>query len=276
MRLAARVGAMTVAFLSLAWAGDGPPCLWILPFENMGASSSSDYLQDALPALLAVAVSRSDEHVVVDREHLNHVLEEQSLTLAGLTSPDARQRAGKILGATILISGSFLQQGGELRVIMRAADLETGIVTAAAEAGGPSGQPGELVTRLYRKLAANLARRLPELTPDQIDPAPLANLHFIKGLGQYYGARYNHALAEFLLAGEEERLTGISRLWLANTYLAQQQFTHAYLELNRLIHSGSIPDKEVSSKLKACERHLSPDDRKRIREMAARTAPVKE
>jgi TolB-like protein len=264
--------------LHLAWAGNRPARIWILPFQHPQADSSLDYLEEALPALLAVAISRSDKHAVVDRQHLNQVLAEQSLTLEGLTSPDTKHRIGRLLGATVMITGSFVQQGNELLMSMRASDLETGIITATAEARGPTAQPGQLVSKLYRRLAGDLDRRLPDLAPDQIDHAPLANLHFMKGLGHYHSARYSHALAEFMLAAEEEQLTDISRLWLANAYLAQHQYAHAYLELSRLKSSGSsnLRENEIAARMHECEKYLTPEDLKIIRELAVGRTPAKE
>lgn len=269
---------VTAMALQLAWAGDRPPRIWILPFQHRDADSSLDYLDEALPALLAVAISRSDEHAVIDRQHLNQVLAEQSLTLDGLTSPGTRHRIGRLLGATVMITGSFVQQGHELLMTLRASDLETGIITATAAARGPNGQPGQLVSKLYRRLAGDLDRRLPDLAPDQIDQAPLANLHFMKGLGHYHSAQYSHALAEFMLAAEEEQLTDISRLWLANAYLAQHQYAHAYLELSRLKRGGSsnLRENEIAAKMRECEKYLTPEDVKIIRELAVRQASAKE
>ena len=273
-----RVFLLTAMAVHLAWAADRPLRIWILPFQHSQADSSLDYLEEALPALLTVAVSRSDAYVVVERQRLNQVLAEQSLTLEGLTSPDTRHRIGRLLGATVMITGSFVQQGQDLLITMRASDLETGIVTAAAEARGPTDAPGQLVGTLYRRLAGGLDRRLPDLGPDQIDPAPLSNLHFMKGLGHYHSARYSQALAEFMLAAGDERLSDISRLWLANAYLAQLQYSHAYLELSRLMRAGSksLPENEIAAKMRVCEKYLSPGDVKMVLDLAVRQAPAKE
>jgi hypothetical protein len=235
-------------------------------------------LEEALPALLAVAISHSDRHAVVDRQHLEQVLAEQSLTLEGLTSPDTRHRIGRLLGATVIITGSFVQQAHELLMSVRAFDLETGIITATAEARGPTGQSGQLVSKLYQRLAGDLEGRLPNLAPDQIDEAPLANLHFMKGLGHYHSARFSQALAEFILAAEDKRLADVSRLWLANVYLAQQQYAHAYLELSRLRKSGSSNHREIeiTAKMRECEKYLTPEDVKIIRELAGRQIRAKE
>ena len=256
---------MTTA-LHLAWAGDRPSRIWILPFDNPEADASVAHLEEAIPALLAVAMSRSDQHAVVDRRHLNQVLAEQSLTLEGLIAPNTRHEVGKLLGATVMISGSFVKHGQDLLITMRASDLESGMVTATAEARGPAGHVGRLVSELYRRLVRDLGRRLPDLRADQIDDVPLSNLHFMRGLGYYYSARYNQALAEFLQATREKPLADISRLWLANSYLAQAEYAHAYLELTRLTLGGSrnFRQGEIEAKMRACEKHLSAEDVKRI------------
>jgi len=267
-----------MAALPFAWGSEGPARIWILPFQPLQADASLEHLEEALPALLAVAVTGSGENnAVVERQHLNSVLAEQSLTLEGLTSTDSRHRIGRLLGATVMITGNFVRQGQQLLVTMRASDLETGIVSGTAEGHGSSGQLSELVGRLYRRLAADLDRRLPDLTSAQIDEAPVSNLHFMKGLGHYHSARYSLALAEFVLAGEDERLTDISRFWLANAYLAQRQYDHAYLELSRLAGGGSKGLREgdvaaVAAMMRACEQHMNPDDVKMIRELAAHRA----
>jgi len=266
------------AVVPLARAGDRPPRLWILPFDNPRADVSVAYLEEAIPALLAAAVSHSDRHAVVDRRYLNQVLAEQSLTLEGLTAPHARVEAGRLLGATVMISGSVVKEGEDLRISMRASDLETGIVTAAAEARGPAGRLGRLLSDLYRRVGRDLGKRLPELHADQIDDAPVSNFHFMRGLGYYYSARYNQALAEFRQAAREKQLTDISRLWLANAYLAQERYDHAYLELIRLARGAArdFRTAEIAAKMGACERHLSAEDVTMIREMAALQAAVQE
>jgi TolB-like protein len=267
---------MMVTALHLAWAGDRPSRIWILPFDNPEADASAAHLEEAIPALLAVAMSQSDQHAVVDRQHLNQVLAEQSLTLEGLIAPKTRHEVGKLLGATVMISGSFVKQGQDLLITMRASDLESGMVTATAEARGPAGHVGRLVSDLYRRLARDLGRRLPDLRAAQIDDVPLSNLHFMRGLGYYYSARYNQALAEFLQATREKPVADISRLWLANSYLAQAEYAHAYLELTRLRRSRNFRQGEVEAKMRACEKHLSAEEVKRIRELAALHASAKE
>jgi hypothetical protein len=101
----------------------------------------------------------------------------------------------------------------------------------------------------------------------------------MKGLGHFHGARYSRALAEFVLAEEQdERVADISRFWMANTYLAQREYAHAYLELRRLagVSSSRLRARDIADKERTCEQHLNADLAKMIRELAARrTAAAK-
>lgn len=247
--------------------------IWILPFLQSQPDPALEHLRDALPALVVAAVSGSSgPHSVVGREELDMVLREMSLSLEGLITPEERHRVGKLLGATIMVTGSFVRQGPELHVTMRASDVETGIIASTADAVGPVSQPGVLISGLYRRLAGDLGRRLPEPAPHQIDEAPLSNLHFMKGLGHYHSARYSHAIAEFMLAAEDQRLADISRLWLVNAYLAQGQYSHACLELTRLADGAppNVPSRDVAVRMRVCEQRLSKEDMRLIRNMVGR------
>jgi hypothetical protein len=264
---------LAVAPSPVAGGGEAEERLWILPFVQLRPDPAFAHLEDALPALLTVAVSGSaGRHTVVDREDLDRVLAEQSLSLAGLTSPDTRQRVGRLLGATVLIAGSFRLEGEELHLTLRASDVETGIVASAADGRGVAHPPGSLVAAVYRRLAAGMGRALPALAPNQMDEAPLSNLHFVKGLGHYYSARYALSLAEFMLASGEQGLADVSRFWMARAYLAERQYSQACLEFTRLegASSASVSARGIRDGLRECERLLSSDDLRLIRDLARR------
>ncbi|MEK7364986.1 MAG: hypothetical protein AAB016_13540, partial [candidate division NC10 bacterium] len=59
------VALLMATALPLAWAGDRPPRIWILPFHNPEADASVAHLEEAIPALLAVVMSQSAQHAIV-------------------------------------------------------------------------------------------------------------------------------------------------------------------------------------------------------------------
>ena len=120
----------------------------------------------------------------------------------------------------------------------------------------------ELIRKLYNQIDRSLNKYLPVLKNGQVDESPISNFHFMRALSLYYAGKYNHALGEFLESSKESDLTSISGLWMANCYLAQGQYAHAYIELIRLNKSASeFSNKgELSQKINICREHLSPEE----------------
>lgn len=70
---------------------------------------------------------------VIDRLYLDRILQEQKLTLSGLVSDaNALQQVGKIAGIDILILGTYFELGNSVRLSLKALDVRTAQVVAAA------------------------------------------------------------------------------------------------------------------------------------------------
>jgi len=236
--------------------------IWVLPFNNRNEDPSSENLKEYIPELLEVFFSQSSRHVVLDRKHLNEILAEQKLALNWQVSKEERQRVGKLLQATVMISGGFIKDGKELIINAHAYDVESGRLLVSKEVKGKGSQLAELVNKLYRVLTKDLRGVLPGLVEGQIDESPISNLNFMRGLSFYYSAQYNQAIGEFIQAASEKKLYNISRLWMANCYLAQVEYEHAYIELKRLIQDSPkvLKKDEIEGKLNLCLKHLSDDE----------------
>ena len=98
---------LTATAFHLGWAGDRAPRLWILPFDNPEADASVAYLEEAIPALLAVAKNKTGDPV----EHA---------ALAGYRSANGRgalHRESSHTAPKVWISSG---QRGELQVAKKA------------------------------------------------------------------------------------------------------------------------------------------------------------
>ncbi len=93
-----------------------PPRIWILPLTHAGETPGKEGTGVAIAEILTVLISHSTGAEVVDRDHLHRVLAEHSLSGKGLLSPEVRLKVGRLLGATVLVSGSFMDQGDGLMV----------------------------------------------------------------------------------------------------------------------------------------------------------------
>ncbi|MFQ5634312.1 MAG: CsgG/HfaB family protein [Gammaproteobacteria bacterium] len=64
---------------------------------------------DAIAAQLATALEATDCFVIADRMVLSEVLREQELGLAGVVADDTASRAGRLIGAQVLIKGEITE-----------------------------------------------------------------------------------------------------------------------------------------------------------------------
>jgi len=103
------VGALCLALaLHAAHETTGPGALGAAepardsPVATLALCASGSEKADAIAALVEVELSRRDDVVLLDREHIDNVLAEHKLSLAGLLSPDDALKAGRLLGCDVL------------------------------------------------------------------------------------------------------------------------------------------------------------------------------
>ncbi len=240
---------------------EAPPRIWILPLSHAGEAPEEEGTGVAMAEILTVLISHSTGAEVLDRDHLDRVLAEHSLSQKGLLSPEVRLKVGRLLGATVLVSGSFMDQGDKLMVIAHATDISSSrLLTSHRELGDATDLTG-LLNRLQRRLVRDLRTSRPEVWSGRADSSPIESLFFLEGLNHYHAGRYHHALGEFLKASREQQIHAISRLWMAKAYLAQGDYGHAYLELRKLQLEGpsGLDSKPVTRELDLCTAHMRDD-----------------
>lgn len=70
---------------------------------------------------------------VVDRNQLNKIFQEHSLSMLGISDPDAIKKVGKVAGADALITGSITEMADSVRVTAKVMATDTARVIAAAK-----------------------------------------------------------------------------------------------------------------------------------------------
>ncbi len=133
----------------------------ILPFQERGkdVSELGSKVTDILFALLVA----EPKLVLVEREYLNKVLDEQELNLSGVVNPSATARVGQLTGAKILVTGSVLQSEDSLYLIAKVIGSETGRVLGASVKGTVRDSLDALVRELAKKLGDVIEARASEL-----------------------------------------------------------------------------------------------------------------
>lgn len=191
-RLVGFTWATTLAMMAFALAApvsaqDDQPTLAVLDLENGGsmgpdAQDLSD-LGKALGMMLTTEMMRNPRVVMVERDQIRQLVDEQKLSLSGLTDPATAVEVGKLLGAQYMIFGSYADVYSNLRIDVRVVEVETGRLRRAQEVTDQRENLFRSVTRLAATLFDDLD--LEPSTP--IAPAPAiparAALLFSQGIG---------------------------------------------------------------------------------------------
>ncbi len=100
----------------------------IAAFENNSGGFNLDYWEKAIPDFLTSELSKSDKIVIVERNKLDKVLEEQALVLSGVLDSSNVQQVGKLLGAQFIIQGTINQTNSKTRIDVNIIKVKTGEV----------------------------------------------------------------------------------------------------------------------------------------------------
>ncbi|MFN3659917.1 MAG: CsgG/HfaB family protein [Brevinematales bacterium] len=86
---------------------------------------------DALTESLQIEVVNKRYFLVVERSQLNRILEEQKLSLSGLTEEEQATQIGNLVGAQKIWVGSLARFGDKYMITMKSIDTKTGVIDFA-------------------------------------------------------------------------------------------------------------------------------------------------
>jgi len=147
------------------------PTVAVLTFKsNLKAPPEAGQMTaDVLSARLCVVEGLR----VVERQEIQQILGEQKLTLAGLVSPAEAVKAGKLLGAQLLLTGRVTSTGSGIYVICKAIHSETGQMKGFFLSLPQNISFLDLVDKTAVKLIGSLPNWARELIPpEKRGPAP--------------------------------------------------------------------------------------------------------
>ncbi|MFQ5589242.1 MAG: CsgG/HfaB family protein [Nitrospiria bacterium] len=133
----------------------------VLPFEDHSITHSPETLglartvADRITEKLAGASGIS----LVDRDSIEKLLDELSLSSQGLTQAEGRLQLGKLLGAHYLLMGEFSEVVGTLRLDARVVEVQTGTIVSSNSVDGAVSKRQVLERDFARKTAALLLKK---------------------------------------------------------------------------------------------------------------------
>jgi tetratricopeptide (TPR) repeat protein len=191
-------------------------------------------LGEALGEILAIALADQKGMVVVERQKLRAVLDEQRLTLAGLADPATAARVGKLLHADVVVVGSLLDAGKKRHWVVRLVAVDGGRVLGSEEADAAPLDFTRAALDLSARVAAAAGVRLPAVRPEDVDDSPVGRLQLMRGVSFYYADNPDQAIVYCLRAVRLDPRLVEARLWIARAYLRLGEADHARAELKRL------------------------------------------
>jgi TolB-like protein len=122
---------------------------------SVGAKSSGD-LSGALVDMITTELMKQQSIRVIDRAQVQDLLTKQKLLVSGRVSDEDAMRAGKLLGAQYIVTGSATFVGPQVRLDLRLTEAETGIIPRSFK---QSGKQDDLLT-IVDQLSADFTKDL--------------------------------------------------------------------------------------------------------------------
>ncbi|MFO0428730.1 MAG: SUMF1/EgtB/PvdO family nonheme iron enzyme [Planctomyces sp.] len=146
----------------------GSPVVAILPFLNDSPTAELDDLELGLAELLQSELSEVSGLQLVERQALEKILSEQNLTESGLIDDSTAVTLGKLAGANILLTGSFLELDSRLLIQVRTLNATTGTIIGTRRVSGPTSDFDDLIGKLTQQLTAGVSTEAADSgDPDQ-------------------------------------------------------------------------------------------------------------
>jgi len=190
----------------------------IMEFDNFSTGKYQEklgYVTKGLSDFFEADFAALNNLKVVERDKIDFILKEIAMSKKGLVDEATAVRAGKLLGAQIMVFGSVVQMDGKnARMIVKAVKVETSEIIATAER---TGKP-EFFT-MEQELVKDLAAKLDlELNPEAKEALEANGAHdndaaelYSRGLSHVDKYEYAEAFDYFKKAYEMDSTFGAAK-----------------------------------------------------------------
>jgi TolB-like protein len=128
----------------------------VLPFKNLGEEEALAVLKDGLAESVVTDFGQHPGFRLIERGLLELDFQELTFSQSGHVDPATRARLGRIVGAEVVVLGSYQRAGEQLRATARFVHVETGEVLEAARVEGAASDPFALQDALAERVRALL------------------------------------------------------------------------------------------------------------------------
>lgn len=129
----------------------------ILPFHNITGKTEDNWLSESFAESLTMGLVQVEALHVIERSQIQQLLKEQQFGQTGFVDENAAPRLGRLLGAEVVVLGSYQKVGQQLQANVRFVNVETGQIDRkrTAQVEGPFEQIFGLQKDLAHTLILN-------------------------------------------------------------------------------------------------------------------------
>ena len=174
----------------------------VLYFQNLGDNKELDPLQKGLAEMLITDLSKVKELKIVERVKLQALLDEMKLGTTPAIDQTTAPRMGKLMRASKLVKGSFLNlEGDKFRVDANFIGTQDGTYKQVPNVSGSLTDYFKLQKELVFNIVADLGIQLTDKEREDIQVIPtesfLAFVAYSKGLDSEDKGMYSDALQQY-------------------------------------------------------------------------------
>jgi tetratricopeptide (TPR) repeat protein/TolB-like protein len=130
----------------------GRKSIAVLGFKNLSGKDQQEWLSGALSEMLTVDLSAGDQLKTIAGENVARAKADLALADSDSFSPDTLKRLYQRLGSDLVVLGSYLEVGSEVRVDVRVQDASKGETVTTLSSSMPEAKLLELVKQLGGQL----------------------------------------------------------------------------------------------------------------------------
>ena len=152
---------------------------------------------------------------IVSRERLKDILKEKALQLSGLVDAASVVQVGKLAAAHYILTGSFTEMNGTLRVEAQVFSVESGAQLGAASVTGQTDQFFQIEKQLIFKITEYLKVMLADDSKAQI-ASNIETKSMYASLNNYAGEMILSDAADLLQQGKSDEANKLKKLARSN------------------------------------------------------------
>jgi serine/threonine protein kinase/tetratricopeptide (TPR) repeat protein len=147
-------------------AGSQRRSVVVLGFRNLSAKPEDAWLSTALSEMLTTELAAGEQLRTIPGENVSRMKNDLTLPEADSYARDTLKQIHDRLGSDLVVLGSYLESGGEIRLDFRMQDARAGETLMAFSENGKSSELLDLVSRTGADLRSKLA--LASITPGEM------------------------------------------------------------------------------------------------------------